>query len=70
MKRSYIALTVLLVAASAALLVQLWFELWSSEIFTKLMITLGVLLALTGILIAIRHDTKEEDALRKDKHLN
>ena len=70
MKPSYLALLVLVVAGGGIFLLQLWFELFEDEIFFKIMITVAILIAIIGAVIAIRHDTEEDDKLKKDKFIN
>ena len=63
-----VALGLLLFLTGAALaLTQLWLQLWSPEIFLKLIATVGVLLAIVLVVSFVLRERRETDRLgRKD----
>lgn len=58
------------VAYAILLLLQIWFDLFESEIFIKITATFLVLFAVSGIVYAIRHYSNEEEPLKKKNYLN
>lgn len=61
---------VLVVAGAAALLAQVWLQLWSPEMFLKLMMTDGVLLALVVAAAFVLRERRETERLRDRKRLD
>jgi hypothetical protein len=54
----------LFLAGAAAVLAQLWLRVWDPETFTKLMITLGVLLALVVAWHMVQRERRDTSRLR------
>lgn len=53
----------LFVLGVAVLLVQLWFTVWSAEVFIKLMITLGALLAVALVVTFVNNEARDLNRL-------
>lgn len=60
----------ILVAGSALVLLQIWFDLFNDLVFWKLLVTLGILGCLGSFMIAIRQDMDEEKKMKDDKFVN
>ena len=60
----------LVVAGGALVLAQLWFHLFSEEIFWKLFVTLVVIGGVVSVVLAVRADMSEEKKLKDDNFVN
>lgn len=65
------ALAVFLIVAYVFLfIIQLWFDVFSGDIFFKITITFGVLFATLIMVMFVRRHLHEEDKLKKDKFVD
>lgn len=60
----------LFLIGAALFLAQLWLQLWSPETFFKLLITDGVLLAITIVGAFVTRERRETEQLRNRKGLD
>lgn len=51
-------------------ILQLWFGIFSNEIFVKLSITTALLLLISVAVILVRYHLAEESSLKDDKYVN
>jgi len=70
MKTSTFICLVFFLIGAAVFLLQLWFPVWSHEIFAKIMITDGVLFIVCFIVNFLIKETKETESLTKNKGLD
>ena len=60
----------LVVTGGALILLQLWFDLFSEQIFWKLFVTLLVIGGVVSVVLAVRADMSEEKKLKDDNFVN
>jgi uncharacterized membrane protein len=58
------------VVAAASILLQVWFDVFSNLLLSKILITCGVVIVLAGLLKAIAADMDEESKDKKDTYYN
>jgi hypothetical protein len=63
MKLGVLIGSVLFVIGALVALTQLWFSVWSPEMFSKILITLGVLLLVTIVLAFVFRDFADTEKL-------
>ena len=72
-KRKFpVALTLVVLLVSYAVIVvgQLWFSMFSWELFTKISITYGVVIGTVVIVFLVMREMSEEDEFKKDNYLD
>lgn len=63
-------LIALVLVAAALVLVQMWFTVFDTAVFIKLLVTLGVLGAVAAFVIAVKQDLSSEKKLKDDKFID
>ena len=69
MKYGVLSCLVTFVVACAVMVLQLWFEPFEAETFTKLMITLAVVFAVLLGITLVRREYLQDEKLRASGHL-
>jgi hypothetical protein len=69
MKTGVIACLVTFITGAVLMLLQMWFELLPAEVFTKLMITVGIVFVVLLGITLVRREYLQEESLRESGHL-
>jgi hypothetical protein len=69
MKTGVIACLVTFITGAVLMLLQMWFELLPAEVFTKLMITVGIVFVVLLGITLVRREYLQEESLRQSGHL-
>ncbi|MEQ8662577.1 MAG: hypothetical protein RLW62_17330 [Gammaproteobacteria bacterium] len=70
MNRWYAALALLLAAGGLLCIAQLWFAPFTSAVFVKLLVTLGIAVVVIGAIAVMRRELGHEDRLRQRDYLD
>ncbi|MCP5202099.1 MAG: hypothetical protein H6977_19040 [Gammaproteobacteria bacterium] len=65
-----LVLSLLIAAAGALCVVQLWYPVLSAATFVKVLATLGVAVVVIGVIALMRRELREESRLRDDGFLD
>lgn len=60
----------IIVGCGLLVILQMWFDLFSSLVFYKLLATLAILGLMAGLVIAVRQDLSDEKKLKDDKFVD
>ena len=69
MKTGVIACLVTFITGAVLMLLQMWFEMLPAEVFTKVMITLGIVFVVLLGITLVRREYLQEESLRQSGHL-
>lgn len=64
------SIVIVVVAAAAITIAQMWLDLFSDMVFIKLLGTLVILGAVAAFVAAVKQDISEEKKLKDDKYLD
>lgn len=64
------SIVVIVVLGAALVLAQMWFNIFSLEIFWKLLVTLVIVGSVASFIIAIKQDLTDDKKLKDDKFLD
>lgn len=70
MKKGAIVCLVIFVAGALLAILQLWFSLFDPEVFTKIIITLGILFVVALGVTLVRKEYLEHDKLKKGGYID
>ena len=65
-----IALILLLVSGAVLVVAQVWGGVFSTEMFTKILITYGIVIATVVIVFLVWREFGEENKMKKDKYMD
>lgn len=64
------SIVVIVVLGAALVLAQMWFNIFSLEVFWKLLVTLAIVGSVASFIIAVKQDLSDEKKLKDDKFLD
>jgi Na+-translocating ferredoxin:NAD+ oxidoreductase RnfE subunit len=70
MKHSSVISAFILIIAILVMLIQLWFSVWSHEIFTKIIITIGALLVISLVISFVYKEINDTKRFKNGGNLD